>query len=159
MPTPAQNSQLRNAELGFRVQGAIKTIPNSGAGTTTIFTVSGGRIMVALLYGVVTTAVTGTTPNFQFKATPTVGTANNMSAAGAITAAEAGAHIVCPVAVGTATIVVPGASGSSTGPGLGGQVVAPGTIGILTSAADTAGAAQFTLFYIPLDPATTVAAN
>lgn len=157
-PIPAVNAQLRNAELGFRVAGGIKTIPNSGAGTTAIFTVSGGRIMVGLLYGVVTTAVTGTTPSFQYKATPTVGTANNMSAAGAITAAEVGAHIVCPIAVGTATICVPGASGSSTGPGLGGQIVAPGTIGILTSAADTAGAAQFTLFYVPLDPASVVVA-
>jgi hypothetical protein len=37
--------------------------------------------------------------------------------------------------------------------------VAPGTIGINNSAADASGAATWSLYYIPLDTASNVAAN
>jgi hypothetical protein len=157
MPTPAQNSQLRNAEMGFRVQGAAKTVPQ--AATSTIFTVSGGRISVGLLYGVVTTVIGGTTPSAKLVATPTVGTANDMCTAVAITASEVGTQMACPLATGSALIVVISKSGSVSGPGLGGQIVAPGTIGVNVSAADATGAIQWTLFYVPLDPASVVVAN
>jgi len=157
MPTPAQNSQLRNAELGFRVQGAPKTVPQNA--TQTIFTVSGGRVMVGLLYGVVTTVIGGTTPAAKLVATPTVGTANDMCTTLAITAAEVGAMVALPLAVGSALLGAVNKSGSVTGPGLGGQVVAPGTIGFNVSAADATGAFQWSLFYVPLDPGATVVAN
>jgi hypothetical protein len=157
MPTPAQNSQLRNAEVGFRVQGAAKTVPQNA--TSTIFTVSGGRIQVGLLYGVVTTVIGGTTPALKLIATPTVGTLNDMCTALTITASEAGTQVALPLATGSALLGVISKSGSVTGPGLGGQIVAPGTIGMNVSAADATGAIQWTLFYVPLDPATTVVAN
>jgi hypothetical protein len=159
MPTPTQNSQLRNAELGFRVQGAAKTMPL--AATSTIFTVSGGRVQIGLLYGVVTTIIGGTTPALKLVATPTVGTANDMCTTLTITADEVGMMFVLPVAVGSALIgaAAAGKSGSASGPGLGGQIVAPGTIGVNNSAADATGAAQWSLFYVPLDPASVVVAN
>jgi len=159
MPTPGINSQLRNAELGFRVQGAPKTVPLNA--TQTIFTVAGGRIMVGLLYGVVTTIIGGTTPAAKLVATPTVGSANDMCTVLTITGDEVGTMFVLPVAVGSALIgaAAAGKSGSASGPGLGGQIVAPGTIGFNDSAADATGAIQWSLFYIPLDPATTVVAN
>jgi len=157
MPTPGINAQLRNAELGFRVQGAAKTVPV--AATQTVFTVTGGRIMVALLYGLVTTVIGGTTPAAKYVATPTTGTANDMCTTGTITAAEVGSMFVLPVAKASALIISTASSGSQTGPGLGGQIVAPGTIGFNDAAADATGAVQHTLFYIPLDPATTVVAN
>lgn len=157
MPTPSQNSQLRNAELGFRVQGAAKTVPLNA--TQTVFTIAGGRIMIGLLYGLVTTVIGGTTPAAKYVATPTAGTANDMCTTGTITAAEVGSMFVLPVAKGSALLIATAASGSQSGPGLGGQIVAPGTIGFNDSAADATGAVQHTLFYIPLDPATTVVAN
>jgi len=159
MPTPAVNAQLRNAELGFRVQGAAKTLPLNA--TTTIFTIAGGRIMIGLLYGVVTTIVGGTTPALKLVATPTVGSANDMCTALTITADQVGMQFVCPNAVGSALIgaASTGVSGSASGPGLGGQIVAPGTIGMNCSAADATGAVQWSLFYVALDPATTVVAN
>jgi hypothetical protein len=158
MPTPQQNAQLRNAELGFRVQNAAgKTIPQSAA-LTTIFTVAGGRIMVGLLYGLVTTVVAGTTPSLKLTATPTTGTASDMCTTGVITAAEVGSMLVVPVSKGSALIVETAGSGSQTGPGLGGQIVAPGTIGMTSAAADVTGAIQWSLFYVPLDAAATVTA-
>jgi len=159
MPTPAQNSQLRNAELGFRVVTAAKTVPQNA--TQTVFTVSGGRIMVGLLYGLVSTVIGGTTPAAKYIATPTVGTLNDMCTALTITAYEAGAQWVLPLLVGSALvgIAAPGKSGSISGVGLGGQIVAPGTIGFNVSAADATGAVIHSLFYVPLDPASVVVAN
>lgn len=160
MPTSTQNYQLRNAEVGYRVASAApKTVPQ--AATQTIFTVSGGRIMIGLLYGLVTTIIGGTTPSAKFVATPTVGSANDMCTAVAITTDEVGTMFGCPIAVGSALIVAAstGKSGSMSGPGLGGQVVAPGTIGINVSAADATGAVSYTLLYVPLDGASNVAAN
>lgn len=159
MPTPVQNSQLRNAELGFRVQTAAKTVPQNA--TQTVFTISGGRIMVGLLYGLVTTIIAGTTPAAKYIATPSAGTANDMCTALTITNDEVGMMWVLPVAVGSALIgaASTGKSGSASGPGLGGQIVAPGTIGFNVSAADATGAVQHTLFYVPLDPGSTVVAN
>ena len=160
MPTPVQNAQLRNAELGYRLQGTARTLPQSNA-LTTLFTVAGGRIMVNLLYGVVTTIVGGTAPALKLVATPTVGSANDMCTTLVITTDEVGMMYVLPVAVGSALIgaASTGKSGSASGPGLGGQIVAPGTISHTTQAADTTGAVQWTLFYIPLDPAVTVTAS
>ncbi len=160
MPTPAVNAQLRNAELGFRVQGAAKTVPQNA--TQTVFTVTGGRILVNLLYGLVTTVIAGTTPSARYIATPTVGTLNNMCANGVITAAEVGSHFVVPNTGGIATAMIvstAGSGSSSAGAGYGGLIVAPGTIGFATTAADATGAVQHSLFYVPLDPAATVVAN
>ena len=160
MPNPTVNAQLRNAELGFRVQGTARTIPQSSA-LTTLFTITGGRIMINLLYGVVTTIVGGTTPNLKLVATPSAGSANDMCAVLVITTDQVGTMFVCPVAVGTALIgpASTGVSGSVSGPGTGGQVVAPGTIAHTSAAADATGAIQWTLFYVPLDPGVTVAAS
>lgn len=160
MPTANVNAQLRNAELGWRVAlGTPKTLPLNA--TQTVFTITGGRIMVALLLGVVTTIVGGTTPAVKYVATPTTGTANDMCTALTVTTDEVGMQWCLPIAVGSALIgaASTGKSGSASGPGLGGQIVAPGTIGFNCSAADATGAATHTLYYIPLDAGVGVAAN
>lgn len=159
MPTSQQNGQIRTAAAGFRIQGAAKTVPQNA--TSTIFTVTGGRIQVACLLGVVTTVIGGTTPALKLIATPTTGTANDMCTALTITSDEAGMMVVLPAAVGSALIgaASTGKSGSVSGPGYGGQIVAPGTIGMNVSAADATGAIQWTLVYVPLDNAAQVAAN
>lgn len=161
MPESGSNAvmaQLRHATLGFRAQGAAKTIPQSAA-LTTIFTVSGGRVMANLLYGLVTTVVAGTTPSLKLTATPTAGTASDMCTTGVITAAEVGSMLVVPVVKGSALIVETAGSGSQTGPGLGGQIVAPGTIGMTSAAADVTGQIQWALYWIPLDDGARVVAN
>ena len=159
MPTNSQNGQYRAAELGVRIQNSAgKTLPQNA--TSTVFTVSGGRIMVGLLYGLVTTIVGGTTPAVKLIATPTTGTANDMCTALTVTTDEVGAMWVLPIAVGSSLIGIAstGKSGSITGPGAFGQIIAPGTVGVNCSAADATGAVQWSLFYVPLDNAATVVA-
>lgn len=160
--TTVQNAAgIRIASVGKRVQGAAKTVPQNA--TQTVFTVSGGRVMLTMLYGLVTTIIAGTTPAAKYVATPTVGTANDMCTALTITADEVGMMWQLPSAVGSALIgaAAAGKSGSVSGNtgGWCGQIVAPGTIGFNVSAADATGAVQHTLCYIPIDDAATVVAN
>lgn len=150
-------AQIRHATLGFRSQTAAKTVPQ--AATQTVFTVSGGRIMVALLYSLVTTVLAGGATNAKYTATPTVGTANDMCTNGLVTSAEVGSMFVLPLAKGSALLIATAASGAQSGVGLGGQVVAPGTIGFAIDQAAATGAVQHFLYYIPLDDATRVVAS
>jgi hypothetical protein len=144
--------------LGQRVAGAAKTVPTNA--TSTIFTVAGGRALITLLYGVVTTIIGGTTPALKLIATPTAGTANDMCTALTITGDEVGAMFVMPNAVGSALVGIAAAGKSgSISYGGGGQIVAPGTIGMNDSAADATGAIQWTCFWVPLDSGTTLVAN
>lgn len=147
--------QLATIALGAFARGAAKTVPQNA--TTTIFTVTGGRVLVTSLTGKVTTVIAGTTPALKLVATPTVGTANDMCTALTITASEVGTMVSLPGATGSALAGVISKSGSVSGPGQ--QVVAAGTIGMNQSAADGTGAIQWTLTYVPLDIGAAVVAN
>jgi hypothetical protein len=157
--TNATAAQIRHAVLGFRSQSIAKALPLNA--TQTIFTVSAGRIVIMSLFGVVTTVVGGTTPAAKYVATPTVGSANDMCTTLTITTDEAGMMWALPQAVGTALVgaASTGKSGSVSGVGVNGQIVAPGTIGFNCSAADATGAVTHTLIYIPLDDAARVVAS
>jgi hypothetical protein len=156
-----KNKYVREMALGLFAQGAAKTVPQNA--TQTVFTVTGGRILIATLYGLVTTVIGGTTPAAKYVATPTTGTANDMCTTLTITTDEVGMMWQLPSAVGSALIgaASTGKSGSVSGNtgALCGQIVAPGTIGFNVSAADATGAVVHTLLYIPLDAASAVVAN
>lgn len=161
MTTWQNNASIAQNAIGKRVQGTAKTVPTNA--TQTVFTVSGGRALIMLMYGVVTTVIGGTTPAVKYVATPTTGSPNDMCTALTVTSDEVGMMWQLPSAVGSSLIgaASTGKSGSVSGNtgGLCGQIVAPGTIGFNDSAADATGAVQHTLYYIPLDPTTTVVAN
>lgn len=161
MSTVVNNSGVRQVALGRFAQTAAKTVPQNA--TQTVFTVTVGRIWVALLYGQVSTVIAGTTPAAKYIATPTTGTANDMCTALTITSDEVGMMWQLPSAVGSALIgaASTGKSGSVSGNSGGycGQIVAPGTIGFNVSAADATGAVIHTLLWVPLDAGSTVAAN
>jgi hypothetical protein len=158
--TNTSAAQLRHATMGFRSQSLTKTLPTNA--TSTVFTISSGRIFILALYGLVTTVVGGTTPAVKYIATPTTGTANDMCAALTISADEAGMMWQLPSAVGSALIgaAAAGKSGSVSGNAGGycGQIAAPGTIGINCSASDATGAVTHSLYYVPLDDAARVVA-
>lgn len=156
MTTLIANKDVRTISLGLFVQGAAKTVPQNA--TQTVFTVTGGRIAVAMLTGVVTTIIGGTTPSAKYVSTPTTGTATDMCAATAITAAEVGAQMAIPgVLASGLNIGTTKTSGAVTGQTA--LVVVPaGTIGFNVSAADATGAVQHTLVYIPLDAGAQVVA-
>lgn len=151
----AQNNAVRLIALGSSALGAAKTVPQNA--TTTIFTVTGGRILITSLVGRVTTVIAGTTPALKLIATPTTGTLNDMCTALTISASEVGTQFSLPGATGSALQGVISKSGSVSGPGQ--QIVAIGTIGMNVSAADATGAIQWTLTYVPLDAGAAVTVN
>lgn len=159
-PTNLTASQQRHATVGWRTQGAAKTVPTNA--TQTVFTVTAGRILVVALYGLVSTIIGGTTPAAKYVATPTTGSANDMCTTLTITGDEVGMMWQVPSAVGSALIgaAAAGKSGSLSGnAGWCGQIVAPGTIGFNDSAADATGAVIHTLYWIALDDVARVVAN
>lgn len=156
MTTIIQGNQLRKLVLGTQVANtAGKTVPQNA--TSTIFTVAGGRVAITSLVGKVTTVIGGTTPSAKLVATPTVGSANDLCTATAITGDEVGTQYSIPGPTGSAL----GVSGTGSG-GVTGQtapvIVAAGTIGVNVSAADATGAIQWALTYVPIDDGASVTA-
>jgi hypothetical protein len=149
--------QLRALALGTRVANASpKTVPQ--AATATVFTVTGGRVLVTSLTGVVTTVIAGTTPALKLVATPTVGTANDICGAATITADEVGTQYAV---AGTSITTALNTSGNGSGAVYASNAafsVATGTIGHNVSAADATGAIRWTLTYVALDNGASVTA-
>lgn len=148
MSTIIQGSQLREIGLGRRV---TKTITQSGAGTQSVFTVT-GEVLITSLYGRVTTAITvaGTT---KLTANPTLGTSVDMC-----TATDLG---TTDTVVGEIVVPLKGAAialGANVLETAQGWVVAAGAIEhVVATGGD--GAILWSATYVPLsDGATLVAA-
>jgi hypothetical protein len=160
-------SQVREAALGLSVAGAAKNLP----ATTSqgIFTVSGGRVLITSLIGIVTTAVQNQACTLSVGFTPTGG---SLSAAALATASSiinlaVGAMVAIPqnqtgLVVGSASPGVLGPGNGATSvvslPGDGGVcILNSGTISVSTSATNT-GALKYSLTYVPYDDGATVTA-
>lgn len=133
--------------LGFRVDRALATLPATAQ--TPYYTVSGGKVLVTGMIGIVTTAVQAQATTVQLIATPTAGTPVNISnATGDVNGKEVGSTICLATTLG-GTLVVNNA-GAGVFPIGNYFVIAPGTIDFKTGATST-GATRWVLSYIPLD--------
>lgn len=150
-----QGKQLRLMEYGNQVVKAAQALPQTA--TATLFTVSGGRVVITSLAGTVSTVIGGTVTTLALGTAPTVGTAATagIASATAITSKEAGTHIWLPASAGSGLVV--GANAGAAAQLLGGQayVVSAGTI-TWTTSASTTGAISWALTYIPLDDGASV---
>lgn len=148
-----QGNQVRAIELGFSVTSAITALPATT--TVDLFVVSGGRVVVTSLTGVVTTIVQAQANAIKLVATPTTGTANDMCATLDINAAEVGAQVSLDGVLATALQGAVNKSGS-VGFMTKRQIVAIGKIR-LNAAATNTGAITWTVTYIPLDNGAAIA--
>lgn len=139
------NDAFSEIQLGTRVDRAAATLPATTQ--TPYFHVYGGRCLVTLLLGEVTTVVQAQACNASWEADPTTGTTNAMCAVLDLNAAEAGSllTVIGPVA----TALTKGASGAVQGPSSP-IIVAIGDLEFKTSATNT-GATKWSLWYKPLD--------
>lgn len=158
MASQVPGNQLRTLLHGTKVERAAAAV---AAGTKqSIFTVSGGRVIITALVGTVTTTIGSTAATLSYGTTPSSGTAQaaGISTATAITSAEVGTLITPAAATIGATVV--GTSAKAGGAALTtvGIVVNAGTIDYTTSADPVGGALKFTLFYVPLDDGASVTA-
>ena len=141
-----------NTRLGKRVSKTAATLPAST--TQDIFTVSGGRVLVTLLTGEVTTVVQAQACNLSVVHVTTVGGDVTLASTVEINADEVGTLYGVE---GDGTALVATSSGAFlNGLSGGGFVLAEGTMNITTSATNT-GATSWELWYIPLDDGATVA--
>lgn len=161
MSTLLKGNELRTLLLGVKVEKAAAVLPAST--TQTLFTISGGRVMVTSLIGEVTTVFDGTVNSLSVEADPTVGAAADLAAATVCTSDAAGTlytvHGIQAALLGTqkegGTEVPTHAVAKS--PVGGGFVVPAGVIQLKTTATDTTGATKWTLTYVPLDDGASVA--
>ena len=149
-----QGPQIRQILLGTKVDRATATLPQTATGS--IFTVSGGRILVTGLLGEVTTAIGATATTVTVVSTPTTGTATTLASATAVTSKEVGAQATLPLTSGGALVVANGGGGGQF-PGHSPYIVPIGNIQITTSASTT-GSMKWSLTYVPLDDNATVVA-
>ena len=141
--SPSTRQRVADINLGIRVDRATANMTNG----LDLFTVSGGRVLVNLILGEVTTIIETKTVNFKLQANPTTGTTNDMSANVDLSAKEAGTLISIAGTAGTATQT--GSSGSVRAQDAA-MVVATGTIAATVGDTHT-GSVKWSLWYIPLD--------
>jgi len=112
-----------------------------------LFTIAGGRVLVNLILGEVTTVMQTKTINFKLQADPTVGTTTDLCGNLDLSAAEVGSLLTIAGPVATALQI--GKSGSVIG-----QTypipVAEGVIQAVVGATHT-GSIKWDIWYVPLD--------
>jgi hypothetical protein len=140
--------------LGHHVSRATDTLPQTAV--ESLFTVAGGRVLITLLIGEVTTIIQNSDPVCKITANPTTGTSIDVGTTVDITSLEVGGFLLCE-GDGTALIksnagAAPAAASSSRP-----WVMPIGTIDLETGASKT-GAIKWDLFYVPLDEGASVVA-
>jgi len=153
---PSLNESQRQAAglmtLGIPVQKASATIPQ---GTTQdLFTVAGGRVVITLLFGEVTTILGATANNISVEVVPTVGTTYIIASAIEGNALELGGLMVVE-GDGTALMITGKAGAGPIISGTGRWICPVGVIKFRT-VASTTGASKWTCFYFPLDDGASV---
>lgn len=146
---------VRGASLGIRVDRATAALPQTATGS--IFTVSGGRIVVTSLVGEVTTVLGAVVTTLAVVSTPTTGAATTLASVTAVTSAAVGSWFTLPATLGSA-LVFTAVAGAVALPSLAlGLLVPVGAVQLTASASDT-GSVKWSMTYVPFDDAATVVA-
>lgn len=141
-----KGSAYRNLNFGFKVERAAAIVPQTATGA--IFTVTGGRIIVTGIMGLVAVAGSATVTNLKLRSTPTVGSVADVSAAGLVTSAAIGTIISITGAASDATVVSTGAGQILDSTGV---IIPTGSIGVNTDASNATLSVGWTLLWVPLD--------
>ena len=139
--------------LGFRASKASATLPATT--TQNIFTITGGRVLVTVMVGEITTIVQAQACTLKVTSVPTTGTAVDVASALDINGFEAGAILVVE---GDGTALIGAAAGAGHAPALNALpfILPIGTVRIATSATNT-GATKWDVWYFPLDDGAAIA--
>lgn len=141
-------AQLRN-NFGIKVERAAAVLPATA--TQTIFTVSGGRVIITGIVGEVTTVCSATATTVLIEAVGTASAvASSLHTATAVTSLAVG-NMFTPTAQGAAA-----QTGSAVS--LNNETVVPTGIVRITTSATNTGAMKWLVTYIPLDDGASIAA-
>lgn len=144
-PIGVDLDQYTAAIYGFAVERAAANLPQTTA--SAIYNVNVGAIFVVALVGRVTTIIQNQANNTKITATPTAGTAVDLSAVVDIANLEVGGHLTLPAAFGTALTKSLAGAALLTNAGC---IVEKGTIKLDCAASNT-GQIKWTLYYLPFD--------
>jgi hypothetical protein len=151
MPTAIQGQQVLRATNGFLVTRAAAVLPSSTLGS--IFTISGGRVLIRHLGGIVTATLSGTnsttvglTPTFNATSAPAA-----LSSAGIIPVAT-GSMVVSKLDGGAMIVVVNGSIIAPT------AWAAPAGAVTITTGSTVTGTVSWEIVYVPLDNGASVVA-
>jgi hypothetical protein len=142
----SQRDTLGLGVFGEHVAKAAATLP----ATTTqhLFVVTGGRVLVTLVFGEVTTIIQSTDPVIKVTATPTVGTAVDVASTVDISSLEVGGKLIVE---GDGTAIVKGNSGCAFwANGAHDFIIWTGYLDLISGATKT-GATKWDLYYFPID--------
>ena len=133
---------------GFRASKSSATVPQGA--TQDIFLVSGGNVLVTLLYGMVTTVLGSVANDLSVTSNPTAaGTTYTIASAIEGNALEANSFLVVE-GDGTALMITGKAGAGPIISGTGSWICPTGTIGF-ACVGSTTGATRWEIFYFPLD--------
>lgn len=160
MSTILQGDQLRTIMIGNKVDKATGTVVT---GTTTLFTIAGGRVVLTSLVGRVTTAIGATVATCKLTYNPTAaGTSFDLCTAVSIEtdAVEQTYHLASTSSdAAPGALIVTGAVGQAS-PGLMTfpYILQAGTLEQILSADPVGGAITWSLTYFPYDNGASVVA-
>lgn len=147
-----QSDQLRTLLEGSKVDRATATLPQSAAGT--LFTVTGGRVLVTSIVGEVTTVIQTQANNTKLQSVPTTGSTVDLCAVLDISAKEVG----CLFGItGLFSDALVGSNAGATVAPRNAVVVPIGAIKLNCAASNT-GSVKWSITYVPLDNGASVAA-
>lgn len=144
----SQIDQLKAFRLGIKA-GPKASTAYTATVAQTLFTITGGKVLVTLFMATVTVIHQVTTLNIKTQTAPTTGTAVALSTDLDTTGLEAAATLYVE-GDGTATVKANGGVVLSSATGSGGFIVTTGTITFTPSATAT-GATSWELWYFPID--------
>lgn len=144
--------QVRALALGQKVDRATAALPQTTAGT--LFTVTGGRILLTSIVGEVTTVIQTQANNTKLQSVPTVGTTVDLCAVLDITAKEVGALFGI---TGTFATALVGANAGATVIPTVPLIIPVGAIKLNCAASNT-GSVKWSVTYVPYDDGASVAA-
>jgi hypothetical protein len=144
--------QVRALTLGQKVDRATAALPQTTAGT--LFTVTGGRILLTSIVGEVTTVIQTQANNTKLQSVPTVGTTVDLCAVLDITAKEVGALFGI---TGTFATALVGANAGATVIPTVPLIIPVGAIKLNCAASNT-GSVKWSVTYVPYDDGASVAA-
>jgi hypothetical protein len=157
MSTIIHGDQLRSLLYGSVVSKATGTVAN---GTTSLFTIAGGRVVVTSLIGRVTTAIGSTASNCKLVYNPTAaGTSFDLCTAVAITSdAVEQTYTVAGDVETVGALLVAGAVGQGNGVFSKPYILQAGVVEQNLSADPVGGAITWTCTYVPYDNGATLVA-
>lgn len=152
MSNYVKDTDLLMLGLGRTVNRAAANLPQTATGN--LFAVTGGRVVVTSIVGLVTTAVQAQATVVKLRAVPTVGAVNDMSGTVDLASAAVGSLVAATGLAGDALVLSTGGAISLLRNAI---LVAVGNIALNTAASST-GQIKWALTYYAYDIGAAVAA-